>query len=382
MCSRCIIGVARFAYFGQRGAGLKPVLKPNLGQRKRERGHMQDSAMLVLPLPILTALLGAAIAALILRLDLGSRSATILFALLFALLSFSSLLVGLRFGYGLEQLILIQRTLPLLVGPLLYLGFAAFVIPKERFTRALLLHLSVAFAVIAAVLLSPRPIYALDWVITLSYLFYLVMLWRLWRRGPDYLIHAYFDVAQKVSNWMLRGMVLLLVILVIDTVIALDFMLNQGRNAKMLISLASIPFFIGLLGFIFVLPSLITAPRAKSDALLQGESDDNVTLEKDARALLISTQLYLEPDLSVQRLSRRLHVTVRALSVAINRTQDMNVSQYVNQFRMEHAADLLLGTDQSVAKVMAQSGFLTRSNFYREFQRVYRCSPAVHRTRE
>lgn len=285
MCLRDTHGVAQFACFGQRGGGLKPVLKPDLGQHERERGHMQDSAMLVLLLPILTALLGATIAMLILRLDLGSRSATILFALLFALLSFSSLLVGLRFGYGMEQVILIQRTLPLLVGPLLYLGFAAFVILKERFTRALLLHLGVAFAVIAVVLLSPRPIYALDWVITLSYLFYLVALWRLWRKGPDYLIHAYFDVAQKVSNWMLRGMVLLLVILVIDTVIALDFMLNQGRNAKMLISIASIPFFVGLLGFIFVLPSLISAPRAKSDALLQGESDDNVRLEQDARAV-------------------------------------------------------------------------------------------------
>ncbi len=343
---------------------------------------MQDSALLVLPLPILTALLGGAIALLILRLDLGSRSATILFALLFALLSFSSLLVGLRFGYGMDQVILIQRTLPMLVGPLLYLGFAAFVIPKERFNRAILLHLSVAFAVIAVVLVSHRPIYALDWVITLSYLFYLVALWRLWRKGPDYLIHAYFDVSQKVSNWMLRGMVLLLTILLIDSVIALDFMLNDGRNAKTLISLASIPFFVGLLGFIFVLPSLMSAPRAKTAALLDVERDDNVKLEEQARALLHETLLYLEPDLSVQRLSRRLHVTVRALSVAINRTQDMNVSQYVNQFRMEHAADLLRGTDESVVKVMAQSGFLTRSNFYREFQRVYGCSPAAYRKDE
>ena len=80
----------------------KHVLKFDLGQLKRERGHMQDTALLVLPLPVMTALLGGAIAALILRLDLGSRSATVLFAFLFALLSFSSLLVGLRFGYGLE----------------------------------------------------------------------------------------------------------------------------------------------------------------------------------------------------------------------------------------------------------------------------------------
>ena len=69
--------------------------------------------------------------------------------------------------------------------------------PKERFSRVVLLHLSIASIVIAIVLLSPKPIYVLDWVITLRYLFYFVALWR---RGPDYLIHAYFDVSQRVSN--------------------------------------------------------------------------------------------------------------------------------------------------------------------------------------
>ncbi|MGB7319098.1 MAG: helix-turn-helix transcriptional regulator [Planktotalea sp.] len=340
---------------------------------------MQDNVLLVLPLPILTALLGGAIAILILRLDLGSRKATVLFAVLFALLSFSSLLVGLRFGYGIEQLVLIQRAVPLLVGPLLYLGFAAFVTPNERFTRAALLHIGVALAVIAIVLMARKPLYALDWVISASYVFYMIALWRLWRRGPDYLIHAYFDVAQKVSNWMLRGIIMLATILIVDTVIALDFMLNDGRNAKALISFASIPFIVILLGFIVVLPSMIAAPRAKVKTLIQGEQDDNAKLEQEARALLNTTQLYLEPDLSVQRLARRLHVPVRALSVAINQTQDMNVSQYVNQFRLEHAADLLRGTDESVAKVMAQSGFLTRSNFYREFQRIYGQTPAAYR---
>jgi len=71
---------------------------------------------------------------------------------------------------------------------------------------------------------------------------------------------------------------------------------------------------------------MMSAPRAKSEALLQGERDDNVKLEQEVRELLMSTQLYLEPDLTVQRLSQRLHVTVRALSVAIKRTQEMNVS--------------------------------------------------------
>ena len=112
---------------------------------------------------------------------------------------------------------------------------------------------------------------------------------------------------------------------------------------------------------------------------MQGETDDRSKLEQEARAFLMSSRLYLEPDLSVQRLARRLHVPVRDLSVAVNQTQGMNVSQYVNQFRMEHAADLLRGTDESVVKAMAQSGFLTRSNFYREFQRVYGVTPAAYR---
>jgi AraC-like DNA-binding protein len=57
----------------------------------------------------------------------------------------------------------------------------------------------------------------------------------------------------------------------------------------------------------------------------------------------------------------------------------MNMSQYVNGFRLDHAARLLRETNDSVTQVMSQSGFLTRSNFYREFQRVYRQTPAQYR---
>lgn len=340
---------------------------------------MQDSALLVLPLPILSALLGAVIAALVLRLDWGSRKASIYFALLFALLSFSSFLVGLRFGYGMQDLVLVQRMAPLLVGPLMFLGFAAFAIPKERFFRHAIRHLGIAAAIMLVLLASPRPVYALDWLISFSYLFYIYLLAQLWRKGPDYLIHAHFDVSRKVSNWMLRGIFLIASILVIDTAIALDFVLNGGSNAKALISYASIPILGILLALIVVLPSMISAPSAKPVVTLQSETQEQIELEAKVRALLTSTQLYLEPDLSVQRLSRRLHVPVRELSIAVNQTQGMNVSQYVNQFRMEHAADLLRGTDDSVAKVMTQSGILTRSNFYREFQRVYGQTPAAYR---
>lgn len=57
----------------------------------------------------------------------------------------------------------------------------------------------------------------------------------------------------------------------------------------------------------------------------------------------------------------------------------MNVSQFVNQVRLAEAARLLMSTDETVAKIMEQVGFLTRSNFYREFRKVYGEAPASFR---
>jgi len=87
----------------------------------------------------------------------------------------------------------------------------------------------------------------------------------------------------------------------------------------------------------------------------------------------------LDPELSVQRLAKRMHLPVRSLSAAINQSQGMNVSQYVNSFRLEHAAGLLRDSSDSVIEIMSASGFLTRSNFYREFQRVYGQTPSEFR---
>ncbi|WP_407926009.1 helix-turn-helix domain-containing protein [Cochlodiniinecator piscidefendens] len=102
-------------------------------------------------------------------------------------------------------------------------------------------------------------------------------------------------------------------------------------------------------------------------------------LEQETHAFLLKTQLYVDTDLTVDRLAKRLHVPTRSLSAAINQTKGVNVSQYVNDFRLNHAADLLLNSKLSVAKVMEHSGFLTRSNFYREFQRLYNETPASYR---
>ena len=338
---------------------------------------MQASVM-ALPLPILSALLCAVIAVLVLRLDLGNARTPVLFSALFALFTLQALLVAIRFGYGVEMFVGLQRALPLLVGPLLYLAFAALAVPSAEFTRVLRWHLGGVVVIIVVLQLLPDRIVPGDWLISMSYVFYMIALLRLWREGPDGLIHARLDVARDVNRWMLWAAGLLLVTLALDTAIAVSFAMQNSAQVSTIISYGTVVLILFLFAIFLVLPRFIKDRPAKSRA--QSNPDvEAISLEAAAEELLRTSKLYLDPELSVQRLAKRLHVPVRNLSVAINESKAMNVSQYVNGFRLSHAAELLRSSDDSVASVMVQSGFLTRSNFYREFQRVYGQTPAAYR---
>jgi len=335
--------------------------------------------MISLPLPVLAALLCLVIAPLMLRLDLGRRSAAVYFALLFAGFALQSLLVGLRFGYGIEDFITFQRVLPLSVGPLLYLGFLSLALPAKDLHRQASWHLGAALLLALVLGLFANIYRDFDLAISLSYLIYIALLIRLSRKGPDHLIFARLDIARPAQRWMLLGAGLLLILLILDTAIALNFVFARGNHATAMVSLGSL-MLIGLLLLILTRMPSILAPEQSAPAPSSESPDRNeADLEQRAREMLINSQIYLDPDLSLQRIARRLSVPERSLSTAINQSQGMNMSQYVNGFRLSHAARLLRDTNDSVSQVMSQSGFLTRSNFYREFQRVYQQTPAQYR---
>jgi len=331
-----------------------------------------------LPLPILTFVLSAVACTLLWRLDLGRRAARGFFIGVFVLIACGALLVGLRFGYGIDQLIVLQRTIPLFIGPFVYLGYAALFLDQQALRRAMIKHLGVAAgaAAIPQMVLEIRPVF--DLFIGASYLFYCIVLVLLWRRGPDGLNYAALEMVHSLRQWLLGAAGLLGVMLVFDGGIAVSFAQHQHDNAVQLISYgSSISIVIMILAIIAFSRRPVGPGTAKPTPA--APETDTINLERDARSLLEQSRLYLETDLTLERLAKRLHVPARALSEAINQTQQINVSQYVNGFRLSHAAHLLETGDLKVTQVMEQSGFLTRSNFYREFERVYAVSPSKYR---
>lgn len=104
-------------------------------------------------------------------------------------------------------------------------------------------------------------------------------------------------------------------------------------------------------------------------------SDQDVEIIGKLDALMTTKQLYLNPDLTLSLLSRRLLVPAKQLSSAINRSTGGNVSRYINAARIKAAQDRLLA-GESITNAMLSSGFNTKSNFNREFLRVSGKSPS------
>lgn len=92
-------------------------------------------------------------------------------------------------------------------------------------------------------------------------------------------------------------------------------------------------------------------------------------------ALMAVQKPYLEPELSLSKLSRKLGIPVKQLSEAINKVTGENVSRYINAARIV-AAKAALSSGENVTSAMLSSGFNTKSNFNREFLRVAGVSPS------
>lgn len=106
---------------------------------------------------------------------------------------------------------------------------------------------------------------------------------------------------------------------------------------------------------------------------------EDAAIAAEIDRLMLETALYRDLELNLMRLARRVKRPARAVSQAINRVHGMSVSAYVNGLRVAQAQALLVETDMPVTQLALEAGFMTKSNFNREFLRVAGVSPSAYR---
>lgn len=326
--------------------------------------------MLTLPIPLVVALILGFLA---LRHTLaGDRS--VLFLAFLGLCAFQALVISMTLHYGLVWLWPLQLLAAVTMPPLSWLTFQTAVMrpvdPKLDWVHLI----GPAFALFCAVFAGAT----LDVVLPMLFIGYGIAI-LLCLRGDVALPLARIGAGPVPARiWKAIGLLLILSAL-LDILIALSLWTGHFDWRPLIISVFTSFTLLGI-GLLSLSRDAEVVEAEETGEVVSeapGPSEEDAALVARLDDLMRTEQPHLDPDLTLARLARRLHVPIKHLSTAINRTKEENVSRYVNGFRVRSACEMLKA-GKNVTDAMLSSGFNTKSNFNREFSRVMGQSPSAY----
>ena len=333
--------------------------------------------MPVLPLPLFTALI---LLYLLVRGYLRGEIPTLM-RVAIGFCAFQAIIISLNQHYGVNWLAPVQPVSACAIPPLLYLAFLSLARRPVCRSRDSWHLMAPAFSLFCMIL-APE---ALDIVIPAIFTAYGAAILLTLRDGPDAaLLERLEEGGLSVLIWRLMAL-FLIVSAVSDGLIAADYLYQQGEHAQLIHGIAS-SFTLLALGLAGLNLGSRPAPgrplsAAPRPPLEEGRHGSDREIMNRLDALMEARQAYLDPDLTLAQLARKLTLPAKILSGAINRQTGMNVSQFVNGHRIQAACRALEQENISVTEAMLAAGFQTKSNFNREFRRVTGTSPSTWRQR-
>ncbi len=320
-----------------------------------------------LPITLFAALV---LAFLFLRMVVTGRAHTPL-AWVLGLCAMQATVISLAQHYGVPGAMMVQPVTATLVPSAAWLAFRA---ARDRYpSRRDFIHSLGPLVAVFALLVRPT---ALDVVIPLLFAGYgAAILWGARRQG-DALLNTTLEAGGTAGRlWQIIG-IALVASAFSDVLIVAAQVAGAGHLKPWIISLYSAGnlLLIGGLSLSRGLATLDPPPVTPESDPAKEASDGEIMARLEA--LMDRDRLYLDPDLTLGRLARRLCLPAKQLSAAINRSTGENVSRYVNRARVAEA-QRALKAGQSVTQSMFSAGFQTKSNFNREFLRVTGQTPSA-----
>lgn len=99
----------------------------------------------------------------------------------------------------------------------------------------------------------------------------------------------------------------------------------------------------------------------------------------EMKKMIQEEKLYLNPNLKIKNFAKRLHIPERELSIIINENIGKNFSNFINQFRIEEACNLLSDKEIKISDIPLQVGFFSRSAFNNTFKEFTGKTPTEYR---
>lgn len=125
------------------------------------------------------------------------------------------------------------------------------------------------------------------------------------------------------------------------------------------------------------------------------KENENNTEVKEHQNEVITTQIsalkhymaekepFLDPSLTIQELSNQISIPVRDLSVLINHHIDQHFFDFVNEYRIQKAMNILKDQSKSqltVLEILYEVGFNSKSSFNTSFKKYTNLTPTAYRS--
>ena len=288
---------------------------------------------------------------------------------LLAVCAVQSLIIAMAQHYMLPGLRWVQPVTASFIPPIAWLAFQTNAVRSVK--PADLLHVLVPITVIAAIVIAPE---FLDALLPGVFTCYGIAILAHALRGADAqprTVLAHDNIPARI--WLAIGGALIASALS-EVMIIIAYVIDRPEVQPWIITIFSV-------GNLLLIGSLSLSSYLRSNGPETAEfprqdAAPDADLWLRLEQFMQQKQPYLDPDLTLAQLARKLHVPAKSLSSTINLATGENVSRYVNNARIREAQGALLH-GKSVTEALYASGFNTKSNFNREFLRVAGTSPSV-----
>ncbi|NQY30932.1 MAG: AraC family transcriptional regulator [Flavobacteriaceae bacterium] len=333
---------------------------------------------------------------------------------------FLGTLLGATFGFDTIIIrMLFSAASFFLIGPLLYF-YCKSILCKTIQKKTLFLH-SIPFLLFSILLINvappPAPFgdndfvsqilqasnkvklpkYFLTTCITLSNIFYSVLIIQLIRKSKLKVKEFYSVINYSVTLQWLQWLAVFFVLLAITSFIekaypgsekAIPYVKQLGPVSSLLFV-----FFLSAFGFQQNVLSELCAERLSEEKSIikaekvhevipQKEEKNFNALEMKMEEYMIGEQAFLNENLRLSDVSKAMEVSTNQLSFFINSTYQKNFYKYVNDFRIAHACKLLKDETYNKYTIVAigfESGFNSKSTFNQVFKEQTNLTPSAYR---
>lgn len=127
-----------------------------------------------------------------------------------------------------------------------------------------------------------------------------------------------------------------------------------------------------------VISSLVNAPLV-TDVSLPQNGNCKYLSEEQLHQIVVEERLFLNPRLTIIDLAKALGTNRTYISKYLNSVLNTTFFDYINQYRLTYAEQLLQQTKTPIEEISTLSGFNSHSTFRRSFTKRYGCTPSQYR---